>query len=183
MVILKIRLIFIILFIVALFLLPIFSFANGILIGSAAPYFKIISGDKQAMSLDDIKGKVVVLFYEDKSAIEQNRKLKSSLNVFYGKQTDSIKKDIVRIGVINCQGVLFRGAWEKGLRDSSKKEGLTVYGDWDGKMSVDYHAKKGRSNVIIIDKKGVVRYYAAGRVNDEDIGMVKELLESLIRAG
>ncbi|MCU0651934.1 MAG: hypothetical protein MUC39_03220 [Candidatus Omnitrophica bacterium] len=172
-------LIFIALFLLVLFLLPIFTFANDSLIGSVAPAFKVISGKKEVLASDDIKGKVAVLFYEAKSAIEQNRKLKTSLNVFYEGQPDSVKKDIVRIGVINCQGVFFRGAWEKGLRDNSLKEGIAIYGDWDGKMSAGYHIKEDTSNVIVIDRKGIIRYYASGKVEDRDISMIEELLESL----
>ncbi|MDD5618623.1 MAG: hypothetical protein PHG69_05960 [Candidatus Omnitrophica bacterium] len=172
-------LIFIVSFFVILLLLPVFTFANDAFIGSLAPAFKVISGNKEALTLDGIKGKVVVLFYEVKSSIEQNRKLKIGLNLFYDAQPDFIKKDIIRIGVINCQGVFFRGAWEEGLRDNSKKEGITVYGDWDGKMSIDYCAKEEESNVIIIDKKGIIRYYASGKV--EDIGMIEELLKRLVR--
>lgn len=181
MMIFRIRSTFIVSFLLTLLLLPIFTFANDSLIGSPAPAFRVISGNKEVLALDDIKGKVVVLFYEAKSAIEQNRKLKASLNLFYYGQPDSVKKEIVRIGVINCQGVLFRSAWEKALRDNSRKEEITIYGDWDGKMSADYRIKEGTSNVAIIDRKGVIRYYASGRVKDEDIGMIEELLKSLVR--
>ncbi|MFA5338554.1 MAG: redoxin domain-containing protein [Candidatus Omnitrophota bacterium] len=175
------RLIFIVSFLVTPLLLSAAYSANDSLIGSSAPSFKIISGDKEALTLDDIKGKVVVLFYEAKIAIEQNRKLKTSLDVFYDEQSDSVKKDIVRIGVIDCQGVLFRREWEKNLRHNSEKEKLTIYGDWDGKMSADYHAKEDESNVIIINKKGIIRYYASGQVEDKDIGIIEDLLKNLVK--
>lgn len=176
-------LIFITLFIFGLLLLPTFTSANDGLIGSIAPPFKIISGSKEVLALDDIKGKVAILFYEAKSAIEQNRKLKASLNVFYDGQPDFVKKDIVRIGVIDCQGVFFRGAWDEGLRNNSKQEGITIYGDWDGKMSSDYRTAEGVSNIIIIDKKGIIRYYASGQIEDKNISIIEELLESLIKEG
>lgn len=154
--------------------------ANDTLIGNIAPSFKVISADKEILTLDNIKGKVAVLFYESKNAIEQNRKLKDALNIFYARQPDPIKKDIIRIGVINCQGVLFRGAWENGLRSNSLKEGITIYGDWDGKMSGDYRTRVGESNLIIVDKKGVIRYYASGRLEDKETGIIEGLLERLV---
>ncbi|MDD5617776.1 MAG: redoxin domain-containing protein [Candidatus Omnitrophica bacterium] len=175
------RLIFIVSFFVASFVLSAAYPANGSLTGSIAPPFKVISGEKEILTLDDIKGKVAVLFYEAKSTVEQNRKLKTSLNAFYDEQSGPVKKDIIRIGVINCQGVLFRSEWEKNLRHNSEKEGLTLYGDWDGNMSVDYHAKEDESNVIIIDKKGIIRYYASGRVEDKDIGIIEDLLKNLVK--
>lgn len=177
----RIYLIFIVLFFTPSFLLPVFSFADDTLTGNPAPFFKVILGDGYSLTSDDLKGKVAVLFYETKSAIEQNRKLKNALNVFYAGQADSLKKDIARIGVIDCQGVLFRGAWEEGLRDNALKEGIAIYGDWDGKMSSDYRTAKGVSNIIIIDKQGIIRYYASGQIEDKNIRIIEKLLEGLLK--
>lgn len=159
----------------------IFCFAVSSFADATAPAFSIVSGDKQVLTLGQLKGKVVVLFYEAKNAIEQNRKLKDALNVFYDRQPQDIKNDIARVGVIDCQGVLFKGAWEAGLRDHSVKEGVTVYGDWDGKMAEDYVFKKDGSNVIVVDKKGMIRYRASGPLKDEDISSIEKLLESLVK--
>ena len=153
--------------------------AYDALIGTAAPSFEVMSGDREKLSLDNLKGKVAVLFYEAKSAIEKNRELKTALNAFYDGQPDIVKKDIARVAVVNCRGVVFKKEWEKALQANSIKEGLTVYGDWDGKMSDDYHAKEGESNVMVIDKKGIIRYYVSGRVEDKDIGMIEEMLKKL----
>jgi len=153
--------------------------AGGALTGNPAPDFKVISGDNKTLTLSDIKGKTAVLFYESKNAVEQNRKLKTVLNEFYDRQPEGIKDGITRIAVIDCKGVLFGGAWKKNLRDNSAKEGITIYGDWDGKMSADYMAKEGVSNVIIIDKGGTVRYFNSGRIADADIGAIEGLLKGL----
>ena len=153
--------------------------AGGTLTGNPAPDFKVISGDNKTLTLNDIKGKTAVLFYESKNALEQNRKLKAALNGFYDRQPDGIKAGIARIAVVDCKGVLFSGAWKKNLRDNSVKEGMTIYGDWDGKMSADYMAKEGASSFIIIDKGGTVRYSASGRIEDGDISAIEGLLKSL----
>jgi predicted transcriptional regulator len=177
----KTRSIFFAAFFIIALLSAMFSFASHPLFNSPAPPFKVASGDKEVLTLADIKDKVVVLFYEAKSAIEQNRKLKDSLNVFYAAQPEQIKKEIIRIGVIDCQGVIFTGAWEKALRDNSLKEGITLYGDWDGKMSTDYQAERGESNLIIIDKKGLIKYYSSGAIEDKNISAIEGLLKQLVR--
>ncbi|MDD4980827.1 MAG: redoxin domain-containing protein [Candidatus Omnitrophica bacterium] len=174
----RMRPVFIVLLLLVVSSPQLFSSSNNTLIGDPAPDFKVVSADKKTLTRSDIKGKIVVLFYEARGAVEENRKLKDELNIFYAAQAESVKKDIVRVAVINCHGVLFKGAWEKGLRESSAKEGITVYGDWDGSMSIAYRAKKDESNSIIIDKRGVVRYYASGEI--KDIGRVKELLQVLL---
>jgi len=146
-----------------------------------APAFKVSSGDKQTLTLGELKGKVVVLFYEAKRAVEQNRALKKALNQFYERQPQDIKNGIARVGVIDCHGVLFKGAWEAGLRDHSVKEGVAVYGDWDGRMAWDYDFNPDESNVMVIDRKGVIRYRASGALKEEDVDTIEKLLERLVK--
>jgi len=150
-------------------------------VDAPAPSFKVVSGDKQTLTLDELKGRVIVLFYEAKRAIEQNRALKKALNQFYVRQPQDIKNGIARVGVIDCQGVLFKGAWEAGLRDHSVKEGIAVYGDWDGKMAEDYDFNTDESNVIVIDRKGVIRYRACGALKEEDVDSIEKLLKGLVK--
>lgn len=142
------------------------SFGEGLKIGTEAPSFKVKSGDDKILTLDMIKGKVTVIFYETKDVVEKNRQLKDALNKFYNEQPDTVKKLIVRLPIINCSGVFwpFTGIWRGKLRDNSKKEGITIYGDWNGKMFSDYKMKDKESNVVIIDKKGIIRYITSGKV-------------------
>ncbi len=54
---------------VALFSLPVlqsFSLAASGLIGSAAPFFRVQSGDGKELSLAMIKAKVAAIFYQNK---------------------------------------------------------------------------------------------------------------------
>ncbi len=173
----------IVLFFAFILCLPGPSLAGDVICGIPAPYFKVLSGDSEWFSLDNLRGKVGVLFYESKNAIEQNRNLKIRLNIFYAAQPASVKGSIVRAGIINCKNVLFRGIWEKELRDNSLKERIMIYGDWSGEMSSAYHAAEDGSTVIIIDKKGLIRYQASGPVRDEDIAGVIALVRNLVKGG
>ncbi|MEW6619191.1 MAG: YtfJ family protein [bacterium] len=159
--------------------LPEISIAEDLIIGTAAPFFKVESGDDKILTLDMIKGKIIVIFYEAKDVVKKNRKLKDELNKFYFEQLDLVKKLIIRLPVINCQGAFwpFTGIWKSKLRQNSKKEGMTIYGDWDGKMNSCYKMKDNESNVIIIDQKGIIRYIASGKVEDTEISKIKELLK------
>jgi alkyl hydroperoxide reductase subunit AhpC len=156
-----------------------FCLADTLGINSTAPYFKVVSGNNEELTLDDIKGKVVIIFYETEATAERNRKLKNKLNEFYDAQPDSVKKVILRLPVINCAGVFFTGAWKNELKERSKMEGITIYGDWDGKMSCAYSIKDKESNLVIIDKNGIIKYHSAGKVGDKDIEIIKDLLALL----
>lgn len=160
-----------------------FAHAEGVRVGIAAPYFKVVSGNGEELTLDDIKAKAAVIFYETKDTAQRNRKLKDELNKFYDAQPDDVRKMILRVPVINCNGVFFTGAWKGNLRESSKKEGITIYGDWDGKMFFSYGIKDKESNLIIIGTNGVVRYSFAGQVAEKDFGRIKDLLAAEANPG
>ena len=150
-------------------------------IGAEAPSFRVRSGDDKELTLKMIKGKAVVMFYEAKDIVEKNRRLKNQLNKFYHEQADAIKQRIVRVAIIDCSGAVwpFKGIWKSRLRESSKKEGISIYGDWDGKMFSDYKMKTDESNILIIDKDGRIKFFTSGEVKDEEINEVKELLKEL----
>ena len=150
-------------------------------VGASAPFFKVVSGDGRMLMLDDLRGKATGIFYETTDAVKKNRKLKDRLNVFYDQQPDSIKKLIVKLPVINCKGAFwpFTGIWRSKLRKHSKKENIIIYGDWDGKMGQAYSVKDKESNIFVIDKKGIIRYFTFGRVEDKEIKIIIDLLKQL----
>ena len=78
--------------VVILLTLPVFQSsslaANG-LIGSAAPYFRVQSGDDRELTLDMIKGKVAAIFYENKDIVGANQRLKDDLKRLYDEQADA----------------------------------------------------------------------------------------------
>jgi hypothetical protein len=164
-----------------LMLLPTISIAGGLDVGKRAPFFSIKSGDDEDLTLDMVKGKIAVIMYETKDVVEVNRKLKDDLNEFYDVQPDGIKEEIVRLPILNCSGVFwpFTKIWKKKLRENSKKEGITIYGDWSGRMFSDYWMKGGDSNIVIIGKNGIVRYFTSGKLESEGIARIKNLLKRL----
>jgi len=47
-------------------------------------------------------------------------------------------------------------------------------------MFADYGMKDNESNFVIIDKKGFIRYRAAGKIEDEEIKKIIELLNKFL---
>ena len=172
--------------VVALLSLPVFQCsslaANGS-IGSAAPYFKVESGDGKELTLDMIKGKVAAIFYENKDIVDANKRLKDELNKLYFEQSDALKEVLVRLPIIDCSEAFspFLGIWKRRLREYTKKKGVTIYCDWNGKMSSECEMKADVSNVVIIDKSGRIRFFTAGDVTAEEINNLKQLLIALTR--
>ena len=158
------------------------SKAVGLEVGVRAPFFTVTSGDSNVLTLDSTKGKVTVMFYEAKDVLERNRKLRNELNRSYQGLTDAQKACIFRLLIINCCGSFwpFTETWKKKLREGSRKSGVIIYGDWDGEMFSAYGMKDNDSNVAIIDKNGIIRYFESGRVKDDKIDKIRNLIENLL---
>ncbi len=150
--------------------------------GSAAPSFKVSSGDDSILTLDMIRGKIILLFYESRDVVEKNRALKNELNSFFQSRTEPERQQVVKLAVVDCTTAAwpFTGIWKCKLRKHSDKEGITIYGDWNGEMMADYLMKKNESNVTIIDKDGKIRLVFSGEIREEQTGQINALLDSLI---
>ncbi len=158
--------------------------ASPLLIGREAPPFQVESGDGKVLEAKMLRGKVVVLFYESKDIIAKSRPLKIILNAFYKEQKKEDQQMILRVPIFDCTGVSwpFKGIWKNGLIENSKRVGMTVYGDWNGKMAASYGMKSDDTNLLIIDKRGIIRYFQSGVVTDngETATILKKLLKDLV---
>ena len=67
-----------------------------------AESFTLESGDGIQFQSSDLKGKVSVIFYESKDAIEQNRQAKNQLNTLFNSYSLEAQQNILRLPVIDC---------------------------------------------------------------------------------
>jgi predicted transcriptional regulator len=161
---------------------PCYAQSLQALLGKPAPFFSVQSGDDTTLTLDALKGKVSVIFYETRGASKKNSDTKDRFNKLYDRQSADTKQAIARVPVIDCSRVVWPMSllWRQSLRYHSKRVGMTVYGDWDGRMARDYRMKEDESNLIILDKRGVVRYVSQGLISDEEFPSIEALLDRLV---
>jgi predicted transcriptional regulator len=159
------------------------SWGSFLLAGKPAPPFVVESGDNQKLTRDMILGKVVVLFYESRQAIDINDELKEALKCLYRAQPANIQQEIFRLVVIDCSEAVLPTVpiWKSKLSENSRLQGFTIYGDWNRKMLADYGMQGNDSNFLIIDKHGIIRYSGVGKIASSQIPRIKELLSSLVR--
>jgi peroxiredoxin len=152
-------------------------------VGKPAPPFVLESGDNHKLTLGMTRGKVVVLFYESRQVIKKNKQLKDELKRLYRIQPANIKRDIIRLVVIDCSeaSLLTAPIWKYKLVENSEKEGFKIYGDWNRRMFADYHMKGDESNFLIIDKNGIIRYAATGKIAPSQFDRIEKLLLTLVR--
>ena len=131
------------------------------------------------------RGRVVVLFYESRHVIKKNIELKDELTRLYHAQPEGIQRDIFRLVVIDCSEAILPTLpiWKRQLRANSQKEGFTIYGDWNRTMFKEYGMKAEDSNFLIIDKQGIIRYSATGKIDPDQFDRIKELLFTLVQQG
>lgn len=156
------------------------SAAQPLAEGRKAAAFKVYYGDEAAMDSSSLAGRVLVVTYETKNAIEKNRPFKNAV-LAWCASSDNKGKAVVPVPVVNC----FKYSWPVAdictgrVHDHSKKEGLQLYVDRDGKMFNAYGMQDSESNVVIIDKKGFIRFQRSGKIPDAEIPRALQLIREL----
>lgn len=144
-----------------------------------APSFSLVSGDNKKLTLDMLKGKVVALFYATRETVNVNDELQNYLDTLYAAQPQNIQNQIFRLLVLNTMEATSLTAWKEKLSETSAKLKITIYGDWTGGMFAAYRMRDNDSNFIIIDKRGIVRFAASGRIANSRFEAIKKLLLEL----
>jgi hypothetical protein len=147
--------------------------------GEPAPYFSLVSGDNKKLTLDMLRGKIVVLFYATRDTVHVNDDLQHYLDTLYDTQPQNIQNQIFRLLVVNAMEATSLTAWKEKLMETSAKLKITIYGDWTGGMFAAYRMRDNDSNFVIIDKRGIVRFAASGRIDSSRFEAIKKLLLEL----
>ncbi|MGA9460568.1 MAG: redoxin domain-containing protein [Desulfobaccales bacterium] len=150
-------------------------------VGEPAPFFSVESGDDENLTLDMLRGKVIILFYETREVVDKNREFKDYLKSLYNGLPEAVQENVFRLVVINCLDASFatRPIWRMKLREASERQGMTIYGDWTGDMLRDYQMQDDESNFLVIDKNGIIRYMATGLIERSQFEKLKEMLLNL----
>ena len=147
--------------------------------GEPAPSFSLVSGDNKKLTLDMLSGKIVVLFYATRVTVNVNDDLQHYLDALYDTQPKNIQNQIFRLLVVNAMEATDLTAWKEKLRETSAKLKITCYGDFTGDMYAAYRMRDNDSNFIIIDRRGIVRFAASGRIDNSRFEAIKKLLLEL----
>ena len=147
--------------------------------GEPAPSFSLVSGNNKKLTLDMVRGKVVVLFYTTRDTVHVNDDLQHYLDALYAAQPQNIQNQVFRLLVVNAMEASSLTAWKEKLMETSAKLKITIYGDWTGGMFAAYRMRDNDSNFIIIDKRGIVRFAASGRIDNSRFEAINKLLLEL----
>jgi hypothetical protein len=134
--------------------------------------FHLVSGDGKIAELKDFSNKAFIVFYESPFSEKDNLELKKALIKLKNTQNIGV------LAVVDCSSafMLIKPLWKKALIDKSKEYGNVIYGDWNGKMRVDYELKERASCFMIVDGNSNLIYRHIGRMGKDMIDSVILLL-------
>ncbi|MBF9014859.1 MULTISPECIES: YtfJ family protein [unclassified Oceanispirochaeta] len=141
--------------------------------GDEVPGFSVVSGSGQILIRDDLTDRKIMLFYEDRSQMSLNQDLKEYIN-----SLSLDNNSVLTVAVVNCSDVgLLKKIWEDRLVDQSRKTGIPVYGDWNGKMKNKFNYKDDSNAFLVIDEAGKVIYAREGVVASSEFSRIGSLVQ------
>ena len=148
-------------------ILPLTSARAENAIGEKAIEFTLQDQYEKTVSLKQYEGRIVVLIASDKEGKAQN-------SVWAKAIRDKYADRVVVQGIADVSSVPF---FLKGkIRSDFKKDPESILLDWKGEVFKAYDITTGVSNVILIDKYGMIRNRSTGSASPE---AVQELFKKI----
>jgi predicted transcriptional regulator len=147
--------------------------------GKRARNARVTDVEGRVFELEAVKGKPVLIVYEDKESATQNVALKGDLAKL--AKGDRYKTTVALAAVADVSSYDFwpaKGFVIDAIRAESKKQGTTIYCDWTGSFRSALELRRGVSSVVLLGRDGQVLFAAEGTVSKEG----REKLVTLLRA-
>ena len=143
---------------------------GGQLEGSRASDFTLRDQRDSQISLRDLKGKVVLLIASDDTGAKQNAEWKKAVEKYVGP--------ITVLGVADVRKVPF--FLKKRFKQDFQKDPATILLDWEGIIFTSYGLAKDVSNIVVIDKNGIVRYLYSGSAESSAVERLRGVLNKCL---
>lgn len=150
-------------------------------VGEEVPNAKVEDADGKAMETKTLKGKPILIVYEDRDSATQNEKLKKELSEL--AKGDKYKAKIALAAVADVSSYDFwpaKGFVKDAIREESKKAGTTIYCDWNASFRKAFKLTKGKSSIVLVGKDGKVLFAGEGSLSETDRKKVLTLLKSQV---
>lgn len=142
------------------------------LIGLKAPEFSLLDQHNKPYNVRQDEGKIIILLASDKKGSEQNKAWVESIEKKY-------KDSIPIIGIADIRGVprVLNFLVKREFRD--KPVGILL--DWNGDVFTSYGFGENAANIVLIDKKGFVRYIYSGEATVKACESLFSEIDKLVR--
>lgn len=116
-------------------------------------------------NLRDLRGRVVIIWYEDRDHTDTNRALKLELHEYI--VDNHLSGDITTYGVANVMGVdgMIRDLARTAIRAMAQQYGIQILLDWNGLLQqAPFSCADHEANFMLVDRQGRIRYRHTGEM-------------------
>jgi hypothetical protein len=132
-------------------------------------------------NLRDVRGRVVVLWYEDREHTDTNYALKLELHQYI--VDNHLEGEMTTYGIANVHGIdgMIRDMARSAIRTMASRYGIQILLDWDGVLQqAPFDCADGDANFVLIDRQGRIRYRHTGEMMGSNRTEMYRVLRRLI---
>ena len=148
-------------------------------LGAPRPAARVHDAEDRTFELQGVRGKPILVLYEDKDSAKVNVALKDGLARL--ARGDRYRNAVALVPVADVERYDYwpvRGFVKDAIRDESRKIGATIYCDWNGSFRRATQLAKNTSSVMLIGRDGRVLFTWEGQVPKDE----RERLLAMLRA-
>lgn len=133
-------------------------------------------------TLRAVRGRVVILFYEDREHTDLNRDFKHLLHRFI--LDNRLQDQTTTYAIANVRGVdgVMRDLARGVVRAVASRYGIRILLDWDGVLQrAPFSLRDGDANVALVDRTGRLRWRHTGVIGERERQSFFRMLRTLLR--
>ena len=146
-------------------------------VGRASADGQVEDVDGKVLRISSLRGRAVVVVYEDKASKGANAAFKADLTRILREaplQAAVVVAPVADVSEYNSWPA--KGFVKDAIRDESKKTGATIWCDWDASFRKVLDLSRGQSNVVVLGRDGEIRFAAAGTLSASQRAAVEAIL-------
>jgi predicted transcriptional regulator len=143
-----------------------------------APNARLEDADGHALELKALKGKPVVIIYDDRSSAPSSEAFRKE---FIKQLKSNAFGEVQLLLVANVSAYDFwpaRGTVEDVVRKETKKQGTKIYLDWTGGLRSAFKFKNEVTSVVMVGKDGRVAFASEGVPQGKEQQRLVEMLRA-----
>jgi hypothetical protein len=133
-------------------------------------------------SLHEVRGRLAIVFYEDRAHTDDNYDLKLMLHRFI--QDNNLRGQITTYGVADLTGVdgMLQDMARTAIRAIAAQYGIQILLDWQSRLQqAPFNFPSGNSTIGVFDRQGRLRYRQSGVHGAAEQSALFRVLRQLLR--
>jgi hypothetical protein len=145
--------------------------------------FSLEETSGQMRTMAAVRGRVVVIFYEDRAHTDTNRDFKLTLHRFIvDNQLRDQTTTYAVANVSSIEGGVIRDMARTAIRAIASQYGIQILLDWEGALqSAPLSMRDGDANLALVDRSGRLRWRHTGAIGETERTAFFRMFRRLLR--